>query len=476
MKPGPSLIIACIAAISLLSACNLPSIRVDLPVTPTQASESAIPTPDTQKPIVGIIAETECFRGPGAVYDSVGVLAAGKSYQVVAIDDEPTWFQIDPTAIIDPAPPDAPVNELSPQPDPPGSALSPRCWVPGDRVDLSGDLSGVPVVEMPVVKLLESTACRRGTAEDGGVEGFLEAGASFRVVGIGDNVIRIDDEPTWFRIDDEPTWNRIDDEPTWFQIDDEPTWFQIDPAAIIDPSPPDAPVNELSPQPDPPGSVRSLRCWVPRASVDLSGDLRQVPFAPIPTVLIGAEGVLMEPYTSPVAVEAVCDSAFVDTPAVRVSRTPATADGPVVTVDGDAIGLCHAPAAGVLECLPLPGDVGSAHTVRTCYPGEACEDWTVTVPTCPERTVVEVEAVCSLAFEHHAAVQISAPPAALDEMRVTVDLDPVGLCHALEVGLRECLPLPGETGSTTVVTTCLPDEGCQYWPLTVPDCSGRPEG
>ena len=58
---------------------------------------------------------------------------------------------------------------------------------------------------------------------------------------------------------------------------------------------------------------------------------------------------------------------------------------------------------------------------------------------------------------------------------MTVDLEPVGLCHAPAAGVKECLPLPGEVGSTTMVTTCLPDEGCQYWPLTVPDCSGEPE-
>jgi hypothetical protein len=99
----------------------------------------------------------------------------------------------------------------------------------------------------------------------------------------------------------------------------------------------------------------------------------------------------------------------------------------------------------------------------------------VTVPTCPEPSVAEVLPVCSLAFEHHAAVQISAPPAALDEMRVTTDGEPIGLCHRPDAGELECLPLLGEVGSTTMVTTCLPDEGCQYWPLTIPDCSGEPE-
>jgi len=418
---------------------------VGVGVTPTQASASPIPASDTQKPVVGIVTETECYTGPGSVYDPVGVLAPGKYYQVVAIDDDITWiddditwFQIDPMAIVDPDPPHGPVNELSPQPDPPGSVRSPRCWVPGDRVDLSGDLSGVPVVE-----LLESAACYSLPAEGSEVAQFLDAGAFFRVVAV-------DDDVTW--------------------VDDDVSWLQIDPAARTDPVPTSQPAGGSSGQPE-----MRPRCWVPRASVDLSGDLSQVPVIPISTVLISAEGLVNVPYRSPVEVEAVCDSVFVDSPAVRVSRTPATPDNPVVTVDGEDISLCHAPAAGVKECLPLPGDVGSAHTVRTCYPGEACEDWTVTVPTCPEPSVAEVLPVCSLAFEHHAAVQISAPPAALDEMRVTTDGEPIGLCHRPDAGELECLPLLGEVGSTTMVTTCLPDEGCQYWPLTIPDCSGEPE-
>jgi len=450
MKPRLSFIVACIAAVSLLSACNRPSESVGVGVTPTQASESAIQAPDTQKPVVGIVTETECYTGPGTVYDPVGVLAPGKYYQVVAIDDDITWIddditwlQIDPMAVIDPDSQNAPVNELSPQPDPPGSVRSPRCWVPGDRVDLSGDLSGVPVVEMPLVELLESAPCYRGPAEGSEVAQVLDAGAFFRVVAI-------DDDITW--------------------IDDDISWLQIDPAARTDPVPTSQPTGESSEQPE-----MRPRCWVSGASVDISGDLSQLLVIPIPAVLISAEGVLSEPYRSPVEVEAVCSLDFVDYAAVRVSRTPATSDNPVVTVDGEPFGLCLAKAVGVLECLPLPGDVGSAHTVRTCYPGEACEDWTVTAPTCPEPSVSEVVPVCSLVFEHQPAVRISGAPATLDEVRITVDLEPFGLCHAPAAGVKECLPLLGDVGSWMAVSTCHPDEGCQIWPLTVPDCSGEPE-
>jgi hypothetical protein len=448
MKPRLSVIVACIAATSLLSACNRPSASMGVGATPTQASVSPTQAADTPKAIVGIVAETDCFSGPGTSYDPVGTLAPGNYYQVVGIDndapwidDDVTWFQIDPVAIIDPDPPHAPVNELSPQPDPPGVVRSLHCWVPSSGVDLSGDLSGVPGIEMPVVELLGSAPCYHWPAEGSEVAQFLDAGAFFRVVAV-------DDDATW--------------------VDDDIGWLQIDPTAIADPDPPPTsqPAGESSGQPE-----MQPRCWVPGTSVGLSGDLSQVPVLPISTVLASAEGVSVEPYTSPVEVEAVCSVILADQAAVRVSRTPAVPDGPTVTVDGEHFGLCHAPGAGVMECLPLPGDAGSAHTVRTCYPGEACEDWTVSIPACPEPSVSEVLPVCSLVFEGHPAVQVRGAPASLAEVRVTTDGESFAICHAPDAGVKECVPLPGEVGTTTTVRTCITGEACESWPLTVPDCS-----
>ena len=229
------------------------------------------------KPSATVKAETVCFTGPGTGYELLGELAPDISYQIVGIDDEVTWLQIDLAAIINPDPPTSPVNELSPQPDPPGSVRSLRCWVPGSGVDLSGDLSGAPLVEMPVVKLLESAACLGGAAAEGDVEWTLDPGAVFRVLGVSDDLVRIDDDVTWVQIDDEVTWAQIDDDVTWVQIDDEVTWLQIDPTALVDPDPPHQPLNESSQQPE-----MLLRCWVPGDSGELSGDLSQVPVFPIP--------------------------------------------------------------------------------------------------------------------------------------------------------------------------------------------------
>ncbi len=431
------------------------------------------------KPAATTKSETACYTGPGTGYGLLGELAPDISYQIVGIDDDVTWIdddvtwlQIDLAAIIDPSPPDSPVNELSPQPDPPGSVRSLRCWIPGSEVDLSGDLSSVPVVEMPVVEFLGSTPCLHGDAEEeqGNIELTLEAGTAFHVLGVSDNRVRIDDDVTWIQIDDDVTWTQIDDDVTWVQIDDDVTWVQIDPTAVVDPDPPHQPLDESFPQPE-----MLLRCWVPGDSVELSGDLDQVPVLPIPLGLLQAQGFIDMPYRSPVEVEVVCSAVLSDQAAVRVSRTPAVSDDPTVTVDGAAFGLCHAPETGVKECLPLNGVVGSAHTVRTCYRGEACENWTVTKPACPEPSITEVVPVCSRVIEGVPAVQVSGAPASIDEVRITRSSLPFSLCHAPARGVRECLPLVGEAGSASTIVTCLPGEPCDTWPVTVPDCSPQAE-
>ena len=442
--------------------------------------------PSAPKPVVGIVTETECYTGPGTVYDSVGVLAPGMNYQVVAIDDDVTWIdddvtwlQIDLAAIIDPSPPDSPVNELSPQPDPPGSVRSLRCWVPGSGVDLSGDLSGAPLVEMPVIELLDSATCRQGAAAEGDTEWVLNSGAVFRVLGVGDNLVRIDDEVTWVkiddevtwsRIDDEVTWSRIDDEVTWVQIDDEVTWVQIDPTAVMDPEPPHQPLNESSQQPE-----MVERCWVPGDSGNLSGDLSQVPVIPIPVALLQAQGFIDMPYRSPVEVEAVCSAELPDQVAVRVSHVLPSPGDPTITVDGASLSFCGNPEAGVKECLPLHGSIGSVHGVMTCYPGEGCEYWSVTVPACLETGIAEVVPVCRPFFEGLPAVQVSGASASIEVVRISTSTSPLRFCYNPGRFMRVCGPLPGAAGSVSTVRTCLPGEPCDNWPVTVPECPPQAE-
>ncbi len=422
------------------------------------------------KPSAIVKAETACYTGPGTGYALFGELAPDISYQIVGIDDDVTWLQIDLVAIIDPSPPDSRVNELSPQPDPPGSVRSLRCWVPGSGVDLSGDLSGVPLVEMPVIELLASATCGQGAAAEGDSEWVLNSGAVFRVLGVGDNLVRIDDEVTWAQIDDEVTWAQIDDEVTWVQIDDEVTWVQIDPTAVIDPDPPHQPLDESSQQPE-----MLPRCWVPIDSGDLSGDLSQVPIIPIPVALLQAQGVIDMPYRSPVEVEAVCSAELPDQVAVRVSHVLPSPGDPTITVDGASLSFCGNPEAGVKECLPLHGSIGSVHGVMTCYPGEGCEYWSVTVPACLETGIAEVVPVCRPFFEGLPAVQVSGASASIEVVRISTSTSPLRFCYNPGRFMRVCGPLPGAAGSVSTVRTCLPGEPCDNWPVTVPECPPQAE-
>ena len=253
MKPRPSFIVACIAAISLLSACNRPSASMGVGATPTQASESPIQAPDTQTPIVGIVTETECYTGPGTVYDPVGVLAAGKYYQVVAIDDDVTWvdddvtwFQIDPTAIIDPDAAGRPGERALPSARParlrqePALLGSRRQRGPQRRSERGARRRDAgrraPRVRSPAVEGPWRKAVSRGSWMRARLPSWASATMSS---GSTTNPLVRDRRRTHLV--------RIDDEPTWFRIDDEPTWFQIDPTAVIDPVPPEPATRRIRP-------------------------------------------------------------------------------------------------------------------------------------------------------------------------------------------------------------------------------------
>lgn len=445
MTIRPSAIAASIAAISFLSACIGPSVSSGVGVNPTQPGATPSQASEAQKPILGIVSKTECYTGPGTNYDPLGVLAAGNHFRVAGLSDEVTstggqmsWYKINPTAIVDPDPPIKPVNELSPQPDPPGSV---RCWVPDGAVELSGDLSGLPVIKMPLVETLGSAQCLDAPAEGSDVARSLDGGMFFPIIAAGEGL----------------------------------AWFEIDPTAIADPDPPPkAAVYKLVPRLE---ASASERCWLSAASVDLSGDVSQVPAIPIPTGLSSAQDVSLEIYRGPLQVDARCSAVFEERPAVHIIRTPRTLDAPTVSVDGEPSGLCYGTYTppGAMECLmPMSVVAGSTVTVRTCFPGDVCSEWPRVVPTCPEPSITEVVPVCSTHFDHHTAVQIHAAPASFDELHVYMGTAPTGLCHTPAAGVWECLPLLGEVGSRVVVSTWLPDEGSQYWPVTIPDCSGEP--
>lgn len=254
--------------------------------------------------IVGTTTEIGCYAGPGYGYQIASELTAGQSFRVLGvddgaaqIDDEITWFQINPNAFGDPDPPplidpsSADANALN---------LVYRCWVPGIEVEFSGDLSSLPVISRPILVTLEEVACYSGKQ----VAGILDTGQYFEI-------LAVDDEITWVAAGTSPDSNEvvsIDDEITW--IDDEITWFLIDPDALIDPDPPmldrlidpDPPMREGGTDPnafgdpDPPPApdpnslethalVHDRLCWIHRDAVRYAGDLARVAVIRVPATV-----------------------------------------------------------------------------------------------------------------------------------------------------------------------------------------------
>ena len=73
-------------------------------------------------------------------------------------------------------------------------------------------------------------------------------------------------------------------------------------------------------------------------------------------------------------------------PVAEVMYLPTTA--PLSSVSTIGVPLtCIGMAPGVQVCGPLPGTAGSSTTVTTCFEGEGCTDWPLTIADCPGETV-----------------------------------------------------------------------------------------
>ena len=128
------------AAFTLLAGCGNPLPGNDNTDSPIQAPgiDTALETAG-ESGIVELNAETSCYAGPGFGYEPASSLDPGQYFkvigiddEVITIDDEVTWFQINPSAFGDPDPP--------PGADPSSADtyaldLAYRCWVPGSLVD-----------------------------------------------------------------------------------------------------------------------------------------------------------------------------------------------------------------------------------------------------------------------------------------------------------------------------------------------------
>jgi hypothetical protein len=213
-----------------------------------------------ENPRLGVVKQTGCYTGAGAGHLAVAALEVNQIYNIIAIDDEVTWLEIDPNAIINPDPPTSPVLGSSGQ-CPAFYQETTRCWVQTESVVINGDLSLLPVVSQPIGKIVNKATCYSGPGSEYPVSTVVNPNQYFELVGI----------------DDEVTWTDTSDGSSLTWIDDEVTWLAIDPNAIIEPDPPSTPVNELSPQPDPPGMQLQKLCWVTGDKLEISGNLHSVP-------------------------------------------------------------------------------------------------------------------------------------------------------------------------------------------------------
>ena len=248
-----------LAILTALVACGEGENKVTSGTTPTQTSES-------QKTILEVISQTNCLYGPGADYATSHTLDVGQYFEVLAIDDDIVWidddivwFQINPNAIVEPTPPHRPLNELSPQPDPPGSAFQLRCWVPGNTVRTTGDLTKLPIIRMPILRTITKTNCFFGPDYKYSLVRVLNPDQYYGILGIDDDIV-------------------------W--IDDDIVWFQINPNAMIDPTPPHRPLNQPASAVGSSSGEITVRCWVPDRNIKFSADLCSLPIIPAPELVI----------------------------------------------------------------------------------------------------------------------------------------------------------------------------------------------
>jgi hypothetical protein len=208
--------------------------------------------------VVKLLEKTSCYFGPGMSFGVARVLEADRAFHIAHVAADGAWYQVNPNELVDPNPPDKPRSD----------DMSLRCWIPSGTGQTSGDLGKAPIFDRPLLRLGEQTNCYAGPGMEYQSLRLLDTGQYFRIFAIDDDITWIDDDITW-----------IDDDMTW--IADGASWFQINPNELVDPNPPDKPLmagltlteEELS-----------FRCWVPRRSVQYTGDLFSLPVLSVPVV------------------------------------------------------------------------------------------------------------------------------------------------------------------------------------------------
>jgi len=199
--------------------------------------------------VVRVLEQTSCYFGPGMNFGVARLLEANQAFRITHVSADGSWYQVNPNELVHPDPPDKPSEDY----------LSLRCWVPSGTGETRGDLGKIPIFDTPLLRIGEQTNCYAGPGMEYQSVHLLDAGQHFRIFAIDDDVVWLDDGRIW--------------------IGDGAAWFQINPNELLDPDPPDKPLNENLTMEE-----LSLRCWVPRAAIQYTGDLFSLPTVSVPVV------------------------------------------------------------------------------------------------------------------------------------------------------------------------------------------------
>jgi hypothetical protein len=156
-------------------------------------------------------------------------------------------------------------------------------------------------------------------------------------------------------------------------------------------------------------------------------------------------------------------------PVVQVIYEPSAAHLASVSADGVPL-FCTGMAPGVQVCGPLPGEAGSPTTITTCFEGEACVDWPLTVAACPGET--EPGHLIDIVCYPPDATAVSIRYWPFDSPLVSVDAGGADLtCEDWGGGAYLCPGLTFAPGGSTTVTACLADGSCFSETDMIPSCS-----
>jgi len=124
-----------------------------------------------------------------------------------------------------------------------------------------------------------------------------------------------------------------------------------------------------------------------------------------------------------------------------------------------------------MYCGPLPGEAGIPSSVTTCFVGETCETWPISVPDCSgplEASLVTVTPTCYDTLGPVLIIRYA--PADSPLVSATANGTDLACYDAPEPGWYMCSGVPGAAGDALTVDFCLEDGTCFSEASHVSDC------